>query len=191
MYLHRTKKLFTVILLLVLVFTIPSAAVGYIPTNRDTRMPPEPMTFENKTPQDFVLLYETENLKFYYREDRDIIAVYDKRNGYTWKTGLDVPFSKEIDDRIQEALEKGETPVYEPKEDKLNTTFTQMANSLITVEYYDSTFGIKRTSSAPYGGDRSELKKFADDYYRLDIDFKDVDISMKVHIHFDDKGIRY
>ena len=191
MYLHRTKKLFTVILLLVLVFTIPSAAVGYIPTNRDTRMPPEPMTFENKTPQDFVLLYETENLKFYYREDRDIIAVYDKRNGYTWKTGLDVPFSKEIDDRIQEALEKGETPVYEPKEDKLNTTFTQMANSLITVEYYDSTFSIKRTSSAPYGGDRSELKKFADDYYRLDIDFKDVDISMKVHIHFDDKGIRY
>ena len=66
-----------------------------------------------------------------------------------------------------------------------------MANSLITIEYYDETFNIKRTSSAPYGGDSSELKKFADDYYRLDIDFKDVDISMKVHIYFDDNGVRY
>lgn len=191
MYHPKFKKLLAVILLLVLVFTIPSAAVGYIPTNRDTRMPPEPMTFEIKTPQDFVLLYETDNLKFYYREDRDVIAIYDKRNGYTWKTGLDVPFSRDIDARIKEALGKGETPVYEPKEDKLNTTFTQMANSLITIEYYDETFNIKRTSSAPYGGDSSELKKFADDYYRLDIDFKDVDISMKVHIYFDDNGVRY
>lgn len=110
MYHPKFKKLLAVILLLVLVFTIPSAAVGYIPTNRDTRMPPEPMTFEIKTPQDFVLLYETDNLKFYYREDRDVIAIYDKRNGYTWKTGLDVPFSRDIDARIKGSPGKRRNP---------------------------------------------------------------------------------
>lgn len=191
MYPRNAKKLLAIAVLLSIIFAIPSAAVEYIPTNRDTKLPPEPMTFENKTPNDFILLYETENFRYYYKEERDVIAVYDKRNGYTWKTGLDIPFSRDIDDKISEALEKGETPVYEPKEDKLNTTYTQMANSLVTLEYYDESFNIKRTSSAPYGGDRSTLKKFADDYYRLDIDFANVDISLKLHIYFDNSGIRY
>lgn len=191
MLLRNTKRILSFVLLLAIIFAIPSAAGEYIPSNRDTRPAPQPMTFENKTPSDFTLLYETDNFKYYFREDRDIIAVYDKRNGYTWKTGLDIPFARDIDDRIREALDKGETPNYEPKEDKLNTTYTQVANSLVTVEYYDESMNIKRTSSAPYGGDRSTLKKFADDYYRLDIDFPNVDISLKLHIYFDNKGIRY
>ena len=41
----------------------------------------------------FELLLETENLNYYFREDRDIIAIQDKRNGYLWKTGLDLEFN--------------------------------------------------------------------------------------------------
>lgn len=71
----------------------------YVPTNRDTKEPPEEVVYEIDEPTDMELLHETTNLKYYYRESRDVIAVYDKRNGYTWKTGLDLEFSRDIDDQ--------------------------------------------------------------------------------------------
>jgi len=187
----KLKKSAAMVILLIMVLVLPSSAGEYIPTNRDTLTDPEPMEFVSRYPEDFDLLYETENFRFYFRDDRDVLAVYDKRNGYTWKTGLDIPFSKDIDDAIDEAIEKGETPNYVPKEDKLNTTYTGIANSLITVEYYDTTLNIKRTSSAPHGREASKLMKFSDDHYRLDISFADILLEMKVHIYFDDNGVRY
>jgi hypothetical protein len=187
----KLRRPVAMIILLIMVLVLPLSAGEYIPTNRDTLVDPEPMEFVSRQPEDFSLLYETERFKFYFRDDRDVLAVYDKRNGYTWKTGLDIPFSRDIDNAIDEAVEKGETPNYIPKEDRLNTTYTGIANSLITVEYYDQTYNIKRTSSAPHGKEASKLMKFTDDHYRLDISFADILLDLKVHIYFDDHGVRY
>lgn len=191
MLLNKSKKAVVIVILLLMVIVLPSTAGEYISTNRDTKPHPEPMEFESQVPGDYSLLYETENFKFLFKDERDVLAIYDKRNGYTWKTGLDIPFPKEIDEANDEAIEKGETPAYPPKEHKLNTTYTGIANSLVTVEYYDETLNIKRTSSAPYNKESSKLMKFSDDHYRLDITFADIILELKLHIYFSNNGVRY
>lgn len=174
-------------------FILPksSAAGEYIPSNRDTSKSPSTMDIKTKEPSDYELLYEGKDLCFYYKEDRDILAVRDKRNGYVWKTGLDIPSNKEIQDNINEAVEKGIKPEYTPQEDKLNATYTDIANSLITVEYYDDANNIKRVSSGSSKGIEREMKKVGDNHYRQDIRFKSLGLSIKVHIYFDEDGIRY
>jgi hypothetical protein len=80
-----------------------------------------------------------------------------------------------------------------PKEVKLNTTYTGFANSLLTVEYYDESNNIKRISSASYEDAESLLMTVNSDdgHYRLDIEFDDIDLEVKLHIYFDNEGIRY
>lgn len=85
------------------------------------------------------------------------------------------------------------TSACRPKETRLNTTYTGFANSLLSIEYYDVSNNIKRLSSASYDDAESELKMVDNDpsHYRLDIDFNDPDIEVKLHIYFDNEGIRY
>ena len=71
-------------------------AASYIPTGRDTLLPPEEVSYDIVNLDRYELLYETDTIAYYYREDRDVIAVYDKRNDYVWKTGADLAFSSEI-----------------------------------------------------------------------------------------------
>jgi len=336
----------------------------YVPTNRDTKEPPEEVVYAISDPTDMEFLYETDNFKYYFRDSRDVIAIFDKRSGYTWKSGPDVEFSKDIDDECDEVIElyeaqfidiepttfgdyivtvandensinvlQGEVKVTintldetslendislelqnlalvqnqtyrltfdasardardikvalgsdvaeivtisttadtytldftmtqassstvsllfllgningditttsvfidnvlleettgvdvtpdtnqilrgdfellpieytttdadilaacRPQESRLNTTYTGFANSLITVEYYDTSNNIKRESSAAYINVDSDLMKVNgdDSHYRLDIDYKKLDIEISVHIYFDDDGIRY
>ena len=351
-------------LLVLLATSFTAIRAVYVPTNRDTKLPPEEVVYTIDEPTELELLYETTNFKYYFRETRDTIAIYDKRNGYTWKTGTDIEFNKDIEDECEDTLDlyeeqfvdvavdvfgnfataitndantilvelgevratidelldtdvatdvsfhatdlsltqaqdyritfdayardardiqvqlgsdvdetitlttdrttytidftlsdasaadfvlaflmgniggditatsvfldditieevaagdvvdgtnavsRGDFELLEaelttteadllaacrPLESRLNTTYTGFANSLITIEYFDLSNNIKRVSSASHVGVDSDLFAVVgeDDHYRLDIDFKGEDIEIKVHIYFDDEGIRY
>lgn len=91
------------VLLVFTSFTIVSAI--YVPTNRDTKEPPEEVTYDITEPTEMQLLHENDNFKYYYRESRDTFAIYDKRNNYTWKTGTDLEFAKDIDDECDDILD--------------------------------------------------------------------------------------
>lgn len=195
--------------LFILVLFLTSFAVVrayYIPTGRDTLPPPESFTYDILDPTGLELLYSTTNFDYYFRESLDTIVIYDNRNGYTWKTGTDIEFSKRIDDDCDDMIDRfeDEDPLdvitdgmileaCQPKEIRLNTTYTGFANSLITIEYFDDANNIKRTSSASYKDVSSSLMSENSDnsHYRLDIDFEDLLIQISVHIYFDDEGIRY
>jgi len=181
-----------------LAVAIMPAFTAYVPSMRDTG-PPEPpveysLTIVPSDPGEYVMLGEVGNLQYYFRDDRDIIAVVDKRNGYTWKTGLDVPFNLDVDSAVLAAATPEERlAAAAPKEDRLNATFTGMANSLLSAEFYDSANNIGLVSSASHTGARSELYSVdgSAGRYVLDIHFPDYDLGVKLHIHLTGEGLRY
>ncbi len=177
------------ITLFVLILSIQVIVAVYIPTAHDTKLPPEAISYVISDPTDYELLTETENFKYYFKDSRDVLSIVDKRNGYTWKTGLDVEFNTVLEDACDLVPEADQINC-EPIEDRMNTTYIGIANSLITIEYYDSTNAIKRKSSASKDGVDSTLVKVdgKDNVFRLDVNFKDLDIEIKVHITLDDKG---
>ena len=84
-------KRFLIILLLALTITPLALQAVYVPSNQDTSVAPKkanPVTFTET--EEYELLFENANFKFYYVDARDVIVVYDKSNGYTWKTGIDL-----------------------------------------------------------------------------------------------------
>ncbi len=163
----------------------------YIPTAHDTKLPPDTITYQTSDPSDFTLLYETENLKYFFKDERDIISIVDKRNGYTWKTGIDIAYNKDLEDQC-DLVPLDQKNTCAPLEDRLNTTYTGIANSLITVEYYDDSNSIKRLSSASKTGVTSKLGMVNGDtkHYRLDVNFTSIQLKVSVHILFDDKGFQ-
>lgn len=166
---------------------------AYIPSNRDTKLPPDKVSYDITVFDDYELLYETDTMRYYYREDRDIIAIEDKRNGYTWKTGLDIPFSSEVDDAIDAAETEEEIlAAAVPKESGFNTTYVGIANSLITIEYYDAET-IKNIASAAKDDVTSTLYTLNDNKAtrRLDVDFTKLDLQIKVYITFEEDSISY
>jgi len=175
--------------LFALILSIQVIVAVYIPTAHDTKLPPETITYVITDPADFELIYETDNFKYFFKDSRDVLSVVDKRNGYTWKTGLDVEYNKDLEDAC-DLLPEDQRVSCEPIEDRMNTTYIGIANSLFTIEYYDSTNAIKRKSSASREGVDSTLVKVdgKDNVFRLDVDFNDIDLQVKVHITLDDKG---
>lgn len=168
-------------------------AATYLPTNRDTKLPPEAVTYDITNFDRYELLHETDTVRYYYREDRDIIAIEDKRNGYVWKTGADLAFSSEISDNMDAATTEEELiAAAEPKEKSLNTTYIGIANSLITVEYYESET-IKNISSASKEGASSTLYTLNDNpaTRRLDVSFDNIDLQVKVYITLLEDSIQY
>ncbi|MBU1144670.1 MAG: hypothetical protein KJ971_02275 [Firmicutes bacterium] len=84
-----------VLLIVVLFLSITPlvAQANYVSTGRDTQENPETLT--NILPADYdqagyAKLSENDIYTFYWQEARDVLVIYDKRNGYTWKTGLDI-----------------------------------------------------------------------------------------------------
>jgi hypothetical protein len=165
---------------------------AYFPTNRDTRMPPPRASLEAIKTDGYELLGQFGNLVYYYRSDRNIILVEDPINGYAWKTGLDAPFGQDLDRAIDAAQTTEEKiKAAEPREVRLNATYVALANSLITVEFYDSAFNMNMISSAARRGSSSELVKITEDHWRLDARFIDMDLTIRLHIHLSDRGINY
>lgn len=195
MYLVKKKNLFLLLFVIaaVSIISIGYVKAAYLTTNRDTKLPPDKVSYDITTLDDYELLYETDTCAYYFREDRDVIAIRDKRSGYTWKTGLDIPFEADIDaaiDAAQTEEEKLKEAVV--REGNMTNTYTGVANSLITVEYYESET-IKRISSASREMVESKLVTLNDNpaTRRLDIDFQNIELQVKVHITFHEDSISY
>ncbi|MBP5250214.1 MAG: hypothetical protein J6Z46_09445, partial [Lachnospiraceae bacterium] len=168
-------------------------ADAYIDTGRDTRPAPERAEYTLASTDRYETLYESDTVKYLFRDDRDIIAIVDKRTGYTWKTGIDVPFSKELKNNISKAkTDEEKAAASEPREKSLNTTYIGIANSLVTIEYSELET-TKYLSSASESGTSSKLMKLADsdNRWRLDVDFSTIDLKLSVYITFGEDTITY
>jgi len=155
-------------------------------------MPPARTVLEVTKTGEYEFLCRFGNLSYYYRSDRDIILIEDEINGYTWKTGLDAPFGQDLERAINAAETMEEKrKAAEPREVRLNATYVGLANSLLTVEFYDDSFNMNMVSSAARRGSNSELVKVAEDHYRLDVRFINMELTIPLHIHFSDRGINY
>ena len=119
----------------------------------------------------------------------------DKETGFCIKTGADLPFSGDIKDKVKElqksnASAKEILAAAESYADDLNSTYVGIANSLITVEYYDGD-KVRYISSASEEDVESTLNKVEDRKYCLDIKFKKPDVRMKVYITLGEDSIDY
>ncbi|MBQ7635730.1 MAG: hypothetical protein IJS80_00330, partial [Lachnospiraceae bacterium] len=183
----------TALVLSTCLFSDTVLAAGYIDTNRDTRPAPERAEYTLTELNNFELLYETGEAKFYFKDSRDILAIVDKRSGYIWKTGIDVPFSKELKNNISAAKNEAEIiAASEPKEKSLNTTYIGIANSLLTVEYSELET-TKYISSASESGAVSSLSRVAEDgsKWRLDAEFASLDLKVSVYMTFSGDAVTY
>lgn len=179
--------------LMIAAVSVGSVHAEYIPTNRDTKLPPDKVSYDIVNTEEFEKIYETATLEYYFREDRDVIAVKDKRTGYTWKTGLDIPFANDIKNEAADAGSPEEAEkIAQPIEGNMNTTYTGIANSILTVEYNENG-AVKNISSASKTGAESELVTLNDNpaTRRLDVNFKSLEVKVKVYITFDEDSIHY
>ncbi len=181
--------------LTVFMMTPLTAGAVYINTNRDTGLPEE--KYNIPTPvvaEEYEKLYETDSAVFYFRDDRDVLAIYDKEAKYLWKTGIDSATSKELKKKAKKA-ETEEDLIYleeNPAEQNLNEIYTYFANSLVSIEYRDpdAVESLKKSSSGD-DDSKSELKKVSDNKYYLDINFKKAKIKMKIYLTFEGKSVHY
>jgi len=162
--------------------------IPYVRSLRDTGPLPEVNPLQLEIGESYLKLTETDSLEVFFRDDRDVMAIRDKRNGYVWKTGLDIPFSRDLDDLIDQGADPHSLP---PKEDRLNTTYTGLANSLVSIEYYNDANNLKRVGSASYRDSRSTLKVLSQDPFlaELDVAFDDVDIHFLLQIELLDQQL--
>lgn len=190
------RRILILVLFFLFSFTVNAA---YIESSKDTRMPPDTYSYVINEPTDMQFLAEVGDLKFYYRDSRDVFAIHDTRNGYTWKTGLDIAGEDELKDAC-EALFKQEVPpteaeidaVCQPYEDFMNTRFEAFSNSLLTLEYYNNSNNVNRTPSThPTEAGFSTLMMVNNDptHYRLEIPFYVIDVTVFVHIYLTSDGL--
>lgn len=158
---------------------------SYYPTNLDTKLPPDQVSYQSDRPTAVEQLFENDTFIYYFSDERDVLSIYDKRNGYTWKSGLDIAAARDV----RAALRKDQPLGFEPLEEKMNQTFTGIANSLISVEYYDDSNNIKRLASAGEGVS-SELiaVKGEDNHFILEISYEKVALELAVHLYFTEQG---
>lgn len=190
------KRLLIIVMFFLFAFTVQAS---YIESGKDTKMPPDTVTYIIDEPTDMQFLAQVGYLKYYYRDSRDVFAIYDTRNGYTWKTGLDIAGEDELKDACEILLEREVPPTEEeidavclPFQDFMNTRFETFSNSLLTMEYYNETYNINRTSSThPTETGTSTLMMVNNDpsHYRLEIPFYVIDVTVYVHIYLTSDGL--
>lgn len=176
---------------------LAAEADPYVPTNRDTKPAPETAELPEVDLEDYQLLYETELVRFYWRDDRDVFAIEDKATGYCMKTGADLPFSGDAKDLVKDMLKK-ELPAEEilaaaeSYADDLNTTYVGIANSLITIEYYDGS-KVKYISSASEDDAASTLSPVSGtgNQFKLEVNFSKQKIALNVYLTLEESGISY
>lgn len=164
----RKKKLKITVFAVSILFVLSlGAAVGaaFLNTNRDTRPAPDKVTSDMKVESAYQFLCQVGDYKYYFRDDRDVIAVENTKTGYVWKTGIDTPLLSQIEeafDIVQDAKEEGDNEdvlsyaeeldfqgtraqkirqVQELADTPIDSSFQSdqyaaYANSIITVEYF-------------------------------------------------------
>src|SRR5690606_5659733 len=138
--------MFSVKRLLILFFMIVIIGYNvnaiYVETNKDTKLPPDETTIVPLNKEGYTLLQENENYEYYYKAHNGILAVYDKRNGYTWKSGIDHDYDSYIEavtelfiENNPDATDEEILAIAKPFEEQLNDPREGIANSLIVLEY--------------------------------------------------------
>lgn len=220
----QTKKIL-ILLLTLLITHVYVVNAAYIETNKDTKMPPDTAVIVPLNTDGYTELYRNDNFIFNYKQHNGVFAITDRRNGYTWKTGIDHDFDQFIERTVELFIEQNPdaTPeeieaVAKPIEDQMNNTREGIANSLITIEYFNrdnvsnptttigssaKTFIIAEDPNNPGTNsvqerksdsmDTSKVNKINNDdtHYRVDFKFKRIDIEIKVHVYFSLDGIRF
>ncbi len=198
MYSKKKSKLTALLLmgsmLCGLVVPTMDTQAAYINTNRDTKLPEEAIEIVEQSVEEYEKLYETDSAIYYFRDDRDIIAVFDKETGYLWKTGLDSASAKALKKEAKNAETEEDFVKLEnsPMEENMNEIYTDFSNSLVSIEYRDvkSVESLKKASSASDDSE-STLSKISDNEYCLDVNFEDIDLQLKMYITFGEKEISY
>ena len=192
-----SKRLLCCLLAVIFSLGMPALAeTVYLPTSHDTLPAPDRAEFADVDLSDYTLLCEKGGMRYYWREDRDVLAVENTQNGYVIRTGADLPFSGDAKDLVKAMKKDGASAeqilaAYSPYADDLNTTYVGIANSLITIEYIDSD-KTKQISSASEKNASSTLSPGAEEgAYVLSIAFSSPEIALNVYLELNDTGIRY
>lgn len=182
------KNLIPLILMPLFLLCFPlSGQSEYPAAPRDTGIPPEPSGFLLTLGPEYRLLAESSQLRLFYREDRGIFAVADRRGGYVWKSGLDIPFNRDVEERLDEGADPLGLP---PLEERLNTTFTGIANSIIAVEYYDRANNIRREGSSARENVRLSLSVIQNDPFLADLTVLFDELDLKITLRVELSGNR-
>jgi hypothetical protein len=199
------KLLILFILITVSTFTVRGQ---YLENNKDTRMPPPQMSYATERPDDMEFLYAAGDFEFYWRESIDVFAIYDKRNNYTWTTGLNMPFNTQVDAQCNVIMGQDPRPSDEeildiciPKQTNLSAPFEAFSKAFLTVEFFDQTNNIVRAASTTLvniqANTTSQLYKNDNDdsHYRFDVDYKieglvTYNFSVSANIYFSEEGMR-
>lgn len=166
----------------------------FVESARDTLPDYGPIPLES-APLDpaFVLLYENADMAFYYREDRNVFAIRDKRIDYIWKTGLDAPFPSEVEDfaRGLSDSELDEMSIYRLV--RMSPPFIAMANSAITIEFFNDANALIMRSSMPQAGIASTTLAGTDapNRFIMTTFFYEIDLTINMHITFEGTRIVY
>lgn len=163
----RIKKIFLGLFLLMIV-SVTIVVAAYIPNNRDTLENPKPMTFK---PFEFTEDYEeiegSENktFRYHFRQSTGVLFITDKRNNYTWKSGIDQALYSDNDEHnynlleaLNERIENGDFIGVDPVTNKevfladqamqevegkllpvspMTDAYVNRANSIITLKAYN------------------------------------------------------
>lgn len=148
----RAKKIFIAIFLIGIV-SVAIVVNAYIPNNRDTLKNPKPMEFEPMEFGDHEPFYENETFEYRYSNTTDVLFITDKRNNYTWKSGIDQETRASIDAKakalrttLNEQLKKDEISpedaIQQFKDEikpvsTMTDSYVNRANSMISVKYFD------------------------------------------------------
>ena len=168
---------------------------AFIETARDTSPAGEGLPLPQVELSDaFELLYQNAHMAFYYREDRNVFAIRDMRNNYIWKSGLDAPFFAEVDDFVRgltrEQIAELDHEVY--RYVRMGAPFIAMANSVLTVEFFNEADAIMTISSGSASGVTTTLAPTAEaNRFIMTSVFHDIDLTVRVHITFDGTRIIY
>lgn len=217
--LQRKKKFIVAVVCLLCVLSVGAiVSAAYLNTNRDTRKAPEAAVSDLKITTGYQLLYQTDRFEYYFREDRDVIAIKELNTGYIWKTGIDMPFGDQVED-AREAIESGDDQEIEriaqrndwtveqlkeiaevPQENSMTDGYVAMANSLVTVEYFsgagEQMTKKKIASAAAKSKEGESAIQMIDgdsstgmsDKWVLKVTMKEIDLGFNVYITFNDDG---
>src|SRR5690554_228797 len=98
------KKILTVLCaILILSFSVHAI---YVESSKDTKMPPDEVVIVPLDTKGYTKIQENENFEYYYKKHNGIFAVYDKRNGFTWKSGIDHDYDQYIENTVELFIEQ-------------------------------------------------------------------------------------
>src|SRR5690554_4633293 len=137
------RAILVICIIFILGFTVHAV---YIESNKDTKMPPDEVVIVPLNKDGFTLIQENANFEYYYKKHNGIFAVYDKRNGFTWKSGIDHDYDSYIESNVElflknnpNAADEDILAIAKPLEEQMNNSREGIANSLIMIEYLNRT----------------------------------------------------